>query len=302
MKSRLAIERCSTVSHAAHRAVFDPRELDRLRAANDALWRESYWNEHCDDHRHFEICMRLKSWFPREDIPYIADDDEPRFRLLYASHFWKHLLDDLKLPPLRGSVLELLPGRTMTIAIALESLGFRGTFDRLDLSECIPDVSSYSFTGQVIRADLFDCTEALARYDVIIGNHIIDDLLMHLHAGCAARNRRSTDGRALSHSLWDEISGSPDFDANIELVGALLDRLISRMRPGCTMIQRHYPSTFELKTSAVDRIDLLQGVFKQFCARLLENREAVFTALHPLRHLPVPEGEMYPESVLVIRT
>jgi hypothetical protein len=242
--------------------------------------------------------MQSHGWFPRALTPYISEAAQPHYRLLHASWYLKALLRDVVNLNRHARVLELLPGRTATLSLALESLGFQGTYDRLDLSPELSEHRSLSFGGSVIAMDALEILHNRYEYDVIIGNHIIDDLILHLYCkevgspGAAGESSASSDA-------WAAICGGG--------VGRFADRLstfftalLDGMRPGGVIVLRHYPSTFELRTSATRRIRLLEGIFSWLANDLAARCRPCRVWRPRLDRVPGPKGEKYPYSVLVL--
>src|SRR5438552_2200876 len=99
--------------------------LDTLRDRNEALWNAAFWCEHINDPRHYDIVIKSRGVFSKKDLPYISSSADPTFKLVYDSHLWLALLARFGLHRNAQSViLELLPGRTYALPVALESLAF----------------------------------------------------------------------------------------------------------------------------------------------------------------------------------
>jgi hypothetical protein len=244
--------------------------------------------------------MQSNGWFPRALTPYISAADKPHYRLLYASWYWKALLQYVVKLNRHARVLELLPGRTATLSLALESLGFQGTYDRIDLSPEMPEHRSLSFRGSIITMDALDILHNRYEYDVIIGNHILDDLILHLYGKEVGSSGAASREGSASSDVWTAIADGGSVGRFADRLSTFFTALLDGMRPGGALVLRHYPSTFELRTSATRRIRLLEGIFswlaKDLAVRCFPSR----VCRPSLDLVPGPRGEKYPYSVLVL--
>ena len=280
--------------------LFTQRDLEYWRAANHVLWRPEYWHTYVDDRKHYDICMNSNGWFPRKAMPYISPSDQPQFRLLYASYFWKSLLSYLGLPPINGTVLELLPGKTLTVSIALESLGFRGIYDRLDLSSYIPSCSTMQYSSHTLQKNVFELGNKPLSYDLIIGNHIIDDLLLDLALRESNQCLDHNDSSSLN-DVWRHIFESDTYEHHILLILNLFDRMLKSMKHNAVLILRHYPSTFELRSGDMTRLRFLKAVFHHISSQLKSPRFGHSIQLPVLDVVAAPTGEKFPSSIIVAK-
>lgn len=76
-------------------------------------------------------------------------------------------------------MLELLPGLVFNLPVALQSTGFAGTLYRLDCTAQLHP-ACYSFSWEWLNENAFTFAGGNLDYDFVIGNHIIDALLMYL--------------------------------------------------------------------------------------------------------------------------
>ena len=277
---------------------FTYSDLKYWQDANDKCWHKDYWRNKCGDNAHYELCMSSRGWYPREKTPYISTSAEPSSRFLYATYFWKSLFESLGMPPVDGRVLELLPGGALNVAVGLQSLGFRGRFDRVELEEGIPDCSTKQYISGVIHGDFFSVLERPLNYDLVIGNHIVDDLLLFLHLRDREAMRRAYIDRCFSSAVWADIAASAAVEEHATNVASHFLRLMESMGHGY-LILRHYPSTFDLRNSDVARIDLLQSIFHLMTWTLRQRLPSSHVHSIDLDSIPVPLGDRYPSSVIL---
>lgn len=277
---------------------FAHSDLKCWQVANDECWQSHYWQNKCRDGAHYELCMSTRRWYPRSQTPYISASADPKSKFLYATYFWKNLFAALTLPPIDGRVLELLPGRALNVAVGLQSLGFCGQYDRIELEQGIPSCSTDQFSSVVIHDDLFDVLDEPLDYDLVIGNHIIDDLLLSLHLQSHKKVMRAYVDRSFSVAVWADIAANASVQEYAATLTDLFLRVMRAMDHG-HMILRHYPSTFDLRNADIFRIDLLQKIFKLVTWNLGQCLPRDHVRTLRLDSIPVPLGDRYPDSVVM---
>ena len=100
-------------------------------------------------------------------------------KLLYDSYVWRHVIEQVK-PAKMSSVLELLPGSSLTIPFALEYCGFNGQLTRIDRVNRTPILSVWRFSTSFMSQDVLQSDIRGSEFQLILGNHIIDDLILRL--------------------------------------------------------------------------------------------------------------------------
>jgi hypothetical protein len=280
-----------------------PLSLDALRywkRRNQSLWGEGYWPRKIRDDQHYTIAMRSRGWFDAVDLPYVGKSAKPAFKLLYDSYFWKMMLAQLDTPSAHGSVLELLPGKTFTLPVALESIGFCGCLHRLDLSPQPAGLGQFSFSCCCINEDLFRFPFDQPTYDLVIANHVIDDLLMYIYFRGQYCQTKAYSDRRESRLAWEEIACLDPKGGFTAQLSDFLERLILRLPSGAMFISREYPSTFELRVGDIARISYLESV-RQTVLSHISRLPGVTGGYVHLAASSIPIGESYPNSTFVLK-
>ncbi len=266
-------------------------------AQNEVLWHESYWRSHVDNDQHVQVCETFGGAWCRSRLPYIPDSARSELKFIYETHFWATLLAALSLPN-RGTVLELLPGLTFNVPVALQSLHFGGTLHRLDLTPQVK-AASYSFLWEWLNEDAFTLVEHALNYDFIISNHIIDDLMMYLHYSEGYCDRPEYFDPAAARKGWRYLSTVDHVHGYSLRLCNWFETLVGHMSANTTLILREFPSTFELRTRDVDRVRYLESVFRQITQRL--RGSSISSAFIEIASPIVPVGHRFPNSVFVVR-
>jgi len=220
-------------------------------------------------------------------------------RLLYDSWLWRAVL--VEVMPVRdcSAVVELLPGSSLTIPVALESAGFRGVLHRVnDVAPSPLPVSFRSHDSWIpIRLEriLNETLPAL----VIVGNHIIDDLLFDACFGGPGVSSEQYLNPTLCKALWASLVDSKLRCRVQASVVRLFAELARRMASGSTMILRHYPSTFALMSDDRVRMHVEMETFSQV-GRALADIEGCEAEWLDTSGIDAPAGSHYPNSFLFV--
>lgn len=262
---------------------FTTEELVTWREFNRSCWTGDEWVSSINDRLHYNIVACLKS--PLD------------YKLLYDSYLWRLILEKSGWVPL-GRVLELLPGDSFTIPMALEGVRFHGELHRLDLIPRNSACGLFSFKTAWVSQNVWLSDAIVDNYDLVVGNHIIDDLLAYLHFPDPAllASFYSDPERALS--AWTAIIGSPNLEDNKENLIELFIRLVTALCTDAMLVLRQYPSTFALRCGDVGRISTVQDTFRRICESLSTTPRCCVT-IPDLNAMPVPVGSKYPGSFVI---
>jgi hypothetical protein len=245
-----------------------------------------FWERYIADECHYSLVVRVKS--PLD------------FRLLYDSWLWRLVLDGLAKPTLQSTIIELLPGSSLTIPVALESVGYRGKLQQMndELPVTIPDW--FHFRHAWLGGKLVDLVSQPAEAGVILGNHIVDDLLFDIY--CVGREDKGPcySDVALCKAIWASLGESRALSSLQEAVTGLFMRLVQSMSYPSMLILRHYPSTFALSSKDLVRANAEMGAFRAMARTLRALRREVYYL--DLSRLNVPAGSLYPASFLIVET
>ncbi len=162
---------------------------------------------------------------------------------------WRNVLEGTGIAEL-SRVADLCPGDDPKVEWALDDAGFRGNLLAVDASkarleqlrEAMGEVS-FGFTpapSLLESASLDGCHS-------LVGNHIVDDLLVSAYAGKEGRSydsvySRSREDPDYSRKVWREISSD---SAVREYVVRLLTDTILSLPESSGVVFSHYPSKYE---------------------------------------------------------
>jgi hypothetical protein len=218
---------------------------------------------------------------------------------VYETHYWKLLLASLECVPPNGAILELLPGKTMNLPIALESLGFTGGLDRLDLMPQ-PLLAFLRCRCRSLYQDAFTFVKSRLRYDVVVANHVVDDLLMYLHFRERYYTMPPYSHPDAARSAWAHLAAAGATSDHSGRLARLFEEIVFNMPARGTLVLREYPSTFELRTGDLGRTDYLAKIYRHITDRL-KQLPGTCSAFLDLCSPLVPLGQRFPYSLFVIR-
>jgi len=228
-------------------------EIDGIALDRRTSFTPEYWNAAIGDERHFKLVLDAKQ--------------PPDYRLLYDSWLWRNVIKHIKPLSPETAVLELLPGNSLTIPIALESLSFKGTLVRLNDETPVSLPATIGFSEYWQAGQITDLLTAPLPYDFILANHVIDDLLFNLYfPSPEQREVIYSDSRACK-SAWNSMSQSSCITQLQKQAIEMLLALASHMRSLSVLILRHYPSTFALRSHDMARITLEMETYFEFAGR-----------------------------------
>lgn len=165
---------------------FREADLYYWRKSYRSCWSLSYWKTAVRDVQHYDIWQTIDSRYRNNQCPHCQSSRD--YKMLYDSYLWRTILREHGYHSHTHHVIELLPGGSATIPVALCSLGFRGRLDRVDMdNEVVLPYESLGYTVNWIRKNISSGISSDIPFDLVVGNHIVDDLIFGLLVG--ARNR-----------------------------------------------------------------------------------------------------------------
>lgn len=207
-------------------------------------------------------------------------------RLWNDSFLLKELLLREALVTRHSKVLELLPGTSHKVALALEAMNFSGTLTQVDLLEDRFMPTNLKFRCQRLDADAFAKNSGWSGYDLVIGNHIVDDLLVSylIERTTFVRNYYHDDGEQAS--FWKRLDLKTIDRVAMTLSKQLIEK-IATMDRGAWLVIRHYPSTIEMVYDQVRRIKLTMRLHFRI-ASILARLAGTKSRFFDLEHYQVP--------------
>lgn len=261
-------------------------EIDAIALDRRTSFTPDYWEAAIGDERHFNLVIDGKQ--------------PPHYRLLYDSWLWCHIINHIRPLSSRSEVLELLPGASPTIPVALQSARFNGTLVRLNDEMPVPLPATAEFSGRWHAGQITDLLSVPLDYDLILANHVIDDLLFSLYFPSLEQRRDIYADPDLCKDAWNLMSKSDSILPLQKQVTNIFLELVRRMPVASCLILRHYPSTFALKSHDVIRINTEMDTYFSIAeaARYSGDATAYFFDLSDTN---VPPGSKYPNSILIMR-
>jgi hypothetical protein len=244
-----------------------------------------YWTAEIRDEKHFNLVMGIKQ--------------PPDYRLLYDSWLWRQILTCVRPLPVGASILELLPGTSLTIPLALQSAGFIGTLKRLNDEIPVPLPFGLRFSERWQEGQITDLFSAPLSYDLILCNHVIDDLLFNLYCPSPKERRAIYARPELCKEKWNLMVESGSLSSLQSRVVDIFSKIVSRMKPSSILILRHYPSTFALLSHDVTRINAEMETYFSIAEALSSFGDAE-VQFFDTAAVKAPPGSKYPKSILAV--
>jgi hypothetical protein len=221
------------------------------------------------------------------------------YRLLYDSWLWRNIFESIGLKKSDARVLELLPGVSLTIPAALESSGFRGRLYRLN--DCpLPRLpKSLHFKERQIVSKLSGTLPSIHYYNVIVGNHVIDDLLFDMHCPRSSGRDDIYINPELCKAVWNDMINSGKHSRYEVRLVKLFANIVSNMKYHSVFVLRHYPSTFALCSQDMRRINIEMKVYSSI-TEALSACDQCATSFIDLSDINVPCGSKYPKSIFLL--
>lgn len=224
--------------------------------------------------------------------------------MVYDSFLWREVIKSNVEISSCADVLELLPGTSITIPVALKSLKFKGTLARQDVTKKY-DLSNYfEFNSFWVKKNIFEFKDEVKGKSLIVGNHIVDDLIYFLNTSEQIDRdyfqEKEYVNPDLSLAKWKEIAQKNHYVSSRNKMIELFVEIVQLMDKGSTMILKQYPSTFSLINEDIVSINIQLGIFYDIYRylKLVPDFECFF---FDFDSVPTAPGSKYPNSFLVIR-
>ncbi len=261
-------------------------DIDAIALDRRTSFSPDYWTVAIGDERHFNLVMETKQ--------------PPDYKLLYDSWLWCQVINRIRPLSSGAEILELLPGSSLTIPLALQSARFNGTLVRLNDEMPIPLPSTLGFSDRWEAGNIADLLKAPLCYDLILGNHVIDDLLFGLYWSAPEERRHFYSDPDLSKKAWNMMSQSDSISQLRNHVSNTFLELVRRMPLPSFLVLRHYPSTFALKSLDVTRINIEMDTYFSIAEAALYSGD-ITPYFFDLSETNVPPGSKYRNSLLIMR-
>ena len=287
-----------------HFVRFGETNLHHWRRVNRACWSIKYWEKAIHDDQHYGVWQTIDRQYRNNQISLRRGLRD--YKMLYDSFLWKTILLKMGYSDYTKCILELLPGKSATIPVALCSLGFRGVLDRIDLEpEVLLPYKYLEYNVNWVRQNIFSDLQLNAPYDFIVGNHVIDDLIFY----CLARSQRHDGYQMLldrnyidpdkSTIIWQKCADSGEMQRIIHLICSIFLLILRSMHSGATLMLREYPAAFALQHGNLTHINAHLYAFHELSTNIAKVYNGNIRHLD-LETISVPKGSRYPHSVLVI--
>ena len=221
--------------------------------------------------------------------------------------YWVNVLRTLGISK-KSSVVEILPGTGLQIPIALARTGFTGKYIQVDKSDVLKKREQvltkglsksmkYSFNTFIGGLDSF-INRSRGKYDVVIGNHTLDDLLTNDFVNA---NENIFFGQWYTYPdqyarVWSSIIQEGQRSRINVLEMAL--RIMDCLKPGGILIMKQYPSSFATYYKINHEIEYEMNLFYEF-ARIMDSLGFETVNVPERALIDSPAGTNYPDSLIV---
>jgi hypothetical protein len=217
--------------------------------------------------------------------------------ILHDTFIWRRAFEKWTSLNGGGLVLELLPGSSCTIPLALVSAGYRGPLHRLDACRRAVRNCSSTMPSNVIEGDFFSNSVSFSEYSAVAGNHIIDDLMLWLWTGSSYYEVHSS--LEMSRNAWEGLASSP---VRSRIQREVIDRvreLALSLKTGSVLLLREYPSTFAVMNGLHSLVVHSMATFGRIAEELA--KEPGILSYFDASKLPIAERAKAPGSLLCYR-
>lgn len=269
---------------------FNESDLSTWRKLNDECWNDSYWNNNVFDEDHYKVSINAKN---------VHD-----YKMLYDSFLWREVIRRSGFFCKIDNILELLPGRSLTIPVALKSLNYQGILYRIDISNEIELSSYFDFKSYWIRNDFLDYYNHIEKYTLILGNHILDDLIYYIYKSDGSDTDKIFHEEDYlnfnsSKKIWEEISKKNNYRYIKSKLILFFRDVVNRLRNGSGILLKQYPSTFSLISGDILSINIQLSIFYSIYKNL-QNLDGVNVSFFNTDSIITAPGSKYPNSFLLI--
>lgn len=216
---------------------------------------------------------------------------------------WRSLAEAVRISP-TARIAEIGCGHVPKVAIGLHYLGIAGKVDLVDNDAIALDRASrfleligVRYPVGLVRATLFD--EMVKGYDVILANHLLDDLI--LNHFCALRGvdvAKLYEEENRYIDVWEKIVATPHLLG--DFVPVLAETLIAKVQPGGVVLLLDYPSFSHRALGLTDVIDLVRQVTRLLRHALRTRGAEVVTDL-PATSITVDRVTVTQDDIVAFR-
>ena len=164
----------------------------------------------------------------------------------------------------------------------------------------VPLARTVTFSNRWQAGQITDLLKGTLCCDLILTNHIIDDLLFSFYLSSPQKRRDIYSDPDLSKLTWDSMSRSDSFPRLQKQVVEIFLELARHMPLASVLVLRHYPSTFALMSRDVVRVNIELDTYFRI-AKAAQYSVDVTCCFFDLSAVNVPIGSKYPNSVLLMR-
>lgn len=273
----------SDVRSRCLRAFSEPELLERMGTAEIAMHLRVIGDELAAQQADHWLCHTTISP-PTIDV-----------KLVYDSLVWRRFFSQLNNDE-PAHVLELLPGQSLTVPLAILSAGLSCSLVRLDRRPSVCRDPLNFHVGRIEHwcSDLYDSEVSWARFSSVVGNHILDDLLV---ASWDWRRYTSSFGSVVyARKLWRDFFRTQERSNVAQHIVERLTKLALTLPPGATLVLREYPASFAIFYEIEEQIAAHEQVFWMLAGALRRLPGTVF--VEDLSSLPVASISKIPGTML----
>jgi len=151
-----------------------------------------------------------------------------RIKLLYDSYLWRWVLAPLGVHK-AFRVTELLPGWSHTIAVALASLDFSGELLQFDLELPRSNTTSFPYKRTWVQENILTALTAHKETQFILGNHILDDLLICQANTTPEERKLYYASPENSRTTWRRLAEDPNKNEWISVTVACITNIAAQL-------------------------------------------------------------------------
>lgn len=263
--------------------------------------------EHIDEvfnvwKNNLQACFSLNSWYGL-----VCDEKHlnialkavspPQIKMVYDSYLWRELLFPWLQLDRSTKVAELLPGSSLTIPVALESLGFLGHLYRIDTMPPRNLPNDFKFTESWVEGDIL--TTRLLPAKVFLGNHVLDDMIASQHFGVAEYYSKIYGNPVAEKEAWQQIASSPKLRKSINTIVDFFRRLFETSCQRVVLVLREYPASVSILNSNLEHIAAHSACFSAIISAF-RKRRGMSIWQPDLRRFRIPESGRLPGSLVII--
>ncbi|WP_328493953.1 hypothetical protein OHS59_15320 [Streptomyces sp. NBC_00414] len=166
-----------------------------------------------------------------------------------------------------------------------------------DTSAASPRHAGNRIDLRLLELDITSHDHSWAGYDFVVGNHILDDLI--ISQWDRSRYIRSFGNVGEAALLWRDFGVSGGYTSVITVIGSVFTRLMTTMSPGAVLILREYPATFAAIHGIQEQVELHWRAYHAI-VRLAQSFAGTAWE-QDISQIPVADGSRLTGGVLCFR-